>query len=124
MWVTVKFLDRNSFGGTSGSLRWVIRNGKATAATTPITRLATATGSPPPRRCPPVLPHERTRAPPRLAPALRRPSDRPKGQPRARGHDQERPEPIEASGGLVVARLRNVPNGGDIGDQQEGEESG
>jgi hypothetical protein len=53
----VKFLDRKSFGGTSGSLRRVISNGKATAATAPTAKLTTATGSLHPCCCPRIVPN-------------------------------------------------------------------
>jgi hypothetical protein len=47
--------------------------------------------------------------------------DRPEGEPGDGDGDHQRPEPVEASGGLFVARFRYEPDGGQVGDQQEGE---
>jgi hypothetical protein len=56
MLVTVKFLDRNSLGGTSGSRRRVISTGRATAATAPTAKLTTAIGSLQPCCWPRIVP--------------------------------------------------------------------
>jgi hypothetical protein len=54
--VTVKFLDRKSLGGPSGSGCWVIHNGRAIAATAPAARLTMAMGSLQPCCWPRIVP--------------------------------------------------------------------
>ena len=56
MLVTVKFLDRKRLGGTSGSLRRVISNGSAIAATAPTVKLTMAIGSLQPCCWPRIVP--------------------------------------------------------------------
>ena len=52
----MKLRERNSRGDTSGFFRFTIMNGNAIAATAPINRLVSATGSPQPRCCPRIVP--------------------------------------------------------------------
>ena len=53
----MKFLDRNSRGGTSGCGLRTIMKGNAIAAIAPTPRLAITTGSPQPRCCPRIVPN-------------------------------------------------------------------
>jgi hypothetical protein len=49
----------------------------------------------------------------RLAPAVLLAADRPEGESGHGDGDHQRPQPVEASGGLVVARFWYEPDGGE-----------